>query len=161
MRDTKVPFIMFSKKKNTSKLDSDQRQMYENARARALQKKRLFQHFVIFLVGGVLLIILNVVIGYREDFKPLGYNWFVWAILLWTFFFLIHVINVWVTSSFMGKEWEQKQLEKLVAKQKERIAELQQKVDRDYPLQKSTEDPIITIEKDTEITDPNNPNKNI
>ena len=161
LRDTKVPFIMFSKKKNTSKLDSDQRQMYENARARALQKKRLFQHFVIFLVGGVLLIILNVVIGYREDFKPLGYNWFVWAILLWTFFFLIHVINVWVTSSFMGKEWEQKQLEKLVAKQKERIAELQQKVDRDYPLQKSTEDPIITIEKDTEITDPNNPNKNI
>lgn len=161
LRDTKVPFIMFSKKKNTSKLDSDQRQMYENARARALQKKRLFQHFVIFLVGGVLLIILNVVIGYREDFKPLGYNWFVWAILLWTFFFLIHVINVWVTSSFMGKEWEQKQLEKLVAKQKERIAELQQKVDRDYPLPKSKEDPIITIEKDTEITDPNNPNKNI
>ena len=161
LRDTKVPFIMFSKKKNTSKLDADQRQMYENARARALQKKRLFQHFVIFLVGGVLLIILNVVIGYREDFKPLGYNWFVWAILLWTFFFLIHVINVWVTSSFMGKEWEQKQLEKLVAKQKERIAELQQKVDRDYPLPKSKEDPIITIEKDTEITDPNNPNKNI
>lgn len=161
LRDTKVPFIMFSKKKNTSKLDSDQRQMYENARARALQKKRLFQHFVIFLVGGVLLIILNVVIGYREDFKPLGYNWFVWAILLWTFFFLIHVINVWVTSSFMGKEWEQKQLEKLVAKQKERIAELKQKVDRDYPLPKSTEDPIVTIEKDSGVTDPNNPNKNI
>ncbi len=143
MVDTKVPFIMFSKKKNTSKLDADQRQLYENARARALQKKRLFQHFVIFLVGAVLLIVLNVVIGYQEDFMPLGYNWFVWAILAWSFFFFIHVINVWVTSSFMGKEWEQKQLEKLVARQKERIAELQQKVDRDYPLPKDSGNNIV------------------
>ncbi|WP_316928095.1 2TM domain-containing protein [Gillisia marina] len=52
------------------------------------RKKRLFQHFVIFLVGAVLLIVLNVVIGYQEDFMPLGYNWFVWAILAWSFFLL-------------------------------------------------------------------------
>ena len=160
MVDTKVPFIMFSKKKNTSKLDADQRQLYENARARALQKKRLFQHFVIFLVGAVLLIVLNVVIGYQEDFMPLGYNWFVWAILAWSFFFFIHVINVWVTNSFMGKDWEQKQLEKLVARQKERIAELQKQVDRDYPLMKEPVEPII-IEKekprniDSDTTDKN------
>jgi magnesium-transporting ATPase (P-type) len=151
---------MFSKKKNTSKLDADQRQLYENARARALQKKRLFQHFVIFLVGAVLLIVLNVVIGYQEDFMPLGYNWFVWAILAWSFFFFIHVINVWVTSSFMGKEWEQKQLEKLVAKQKERIAELQQKVDRDYPLSKEPEKPIITDSIEPIIIEPKTTDKN-
>jgi len=132
--NTNVILNMFSKKKNPGKLDSEQRELYENARLRARQKKRLFQHFVIFLVGAVLLIIVNVVIGYREDFMPLGYNWFVWAILLWTFFFLIHVINVFVTSAFMGKEWEQRQLEKLVKKQKDRIAELQQQVDREYPL---------------------------
>ncbi|WP_317129747.1 2TM domain-containing protein [Gillisia hiemivivida] len=160
MVNTKVPLIMFSKKKNTSKLDTDQRQLYENARARALQKKRLFQHFVIFLVGAVLLIVLNVVIGYQEDFMPLGYNWFVWAILAWSFFFFIHVINVWVTSSFMGKEWEQKQLEKLVAKQKERIAELQQKVDRDYPLSKEPENPIITDSTEPRIIEPKTTDKN-
>ena len=160
MVDTKVPFIMFSKKKNTSKLDADQRQLYENARARALQKKRLFQHFVIFLVGAVLLIVLNVVIGYQEDFMPLGYNWFVWAILAWSFFFFIHVINVWVTSSFMGKEWEQKQLEKLVARQKERIAELQQKVDRDYPLPKDSGNNIVIDKTEPRIIDPNTPDKN-
>ena len=159
MVDTKVPFIMFSKKKNPSKLDADQRQLYENARARALQKKRLFQHFVIFLVGAVLLIVLNVVIGYQEDFMPLGYNWFVWAILAWSFFFFIHVINVWVTSSFMGKEWEQKQLEKLVAKQKERIAELQQRVDRDYPLSKDLGNNIVIEKTEPKIIDPNTPDK--
>ncbi|TVZ27204.1 2TM domain-containing protein [Gillisia sp. Hel_I_86] len=151
---------MFSKKKNTSKLDSDQRQLYENARARALQKKRLFQHFVIFLVGAVLLIVLNVVIGYQEDFMPLGYNWFVWAILAWSFFFLIHVINVWVTNSFMGKEWEQKQLEKLVARQKERIAELQQQVDHDYPLSKDSGNNIVIDKTEPRVIDPNTPDKN-
>lgn len=125
---------MFSKKKNTSKLDSEQRELYENARRRTKQKKRLFQHFVIFLVGAVILIVLNVVIGFREDFMPLGYNWFVWAILIWTFFFLIHLINVFVTNSFMGKEWEQRQMEKLVKKQRDRIAELDKKVKQDHPL---------------------------
>jgi hypothetical protein len=125
---------MFSKKKNTSKLETDQRELYETARRRTVQKRRLFQHFVIFLVGAVLLIILNVVIGYRQDIKPLGYDWFVLAILIWTFFFLVHLINVFVTDSFMGKKWEQRQLEKLVRKQKDRIAELQKKVDLNHPL---------------------------
>lgn len=134
---------MFSKKKNPSKLDPDQRELYENARRRTLQKKRLFQHFVVFLVGAVLLIVLNVVIGYREDYTPLGYNWFVWAILIWSFFFLIHAINVFVTNSFMGKEWEQRQMEKLVKKQRERIAELEKKVERDYPLPQKNQEPTL------------------
>jgi len=138
---------MFSKKKNTSKLETDQRELYETARRRTVQKRRLFQHFVIFLVGGILLIILNVVIGYRQDFTPLGYDWFVLAILIWIFFILVHLINVFVTDSFMGKKWEQRQLEKLVRKQKDRIAELQKKVDLNYPLpsnndEKSTSDII-------------------
>ncbi len=147
---------MFSKKKNTSKLETDQRELYEYARRRTVQKRRLFQHFVIFLVGAVILIILNVVIGYRQDFTPLGYDWFVLAILIWTFFILVHFINVFVTDSFMGKKWEQRQLEKLVRKQKDRISELQKKVDLNYPLpsnidEKSTSD--IIAKRDFGITD--------
>ncbi len=125
---------MFSQKKSSSKLEPDQRELYENARRRTKQKKRLFLHFVIFLVGAVLLIVLNVVIGFREDFKPLGYDWFVWAILLWTFFFLVHVVNVFITSSFMGKEWEKRQMDKLVEKQRKRIEELERKVHLQHPL---------------------------
>ena len=127
---------MFSKKKNTSKIDYEQRELYENARKRAGQKKRLFQHFVFFLIGAVILIVLNVVIEYKVDFKPLGQNWFVWAILLWGLIFLIHFFNVLVVDSFMGKDWEAKQVDKLVKKQKERIAELQDKVERDHPAPK-------------------------
>lgn len=125
---------MFSQKKSSPKLEPDQRELYENARRRTKQKKRLFLHFVIFLVGAVLLIVLNVVIGFREEVMPLGYNWFVWAILLWTFFFLIHVVNVFITSSFMGKEWEKKEMDKLVEKQRRRIEELDIKVQKQHPL---------------------------
>lgn len=142
---------MFSKKKNPSKLDLEQRELYENARRRTLQKKRLFQHFVIFLVGAVLLIVLNVVIGYKEEFMPLGYNWFVWAILIWTFFFLIHLFNVFVTNSLMDKEWEQRHMEKLVQKQRDRIREMELQVEKEHPLpsEKRQEEPIRIRKENT------------
>lgn len=149
---------MSSKKKSSSKLDSEQRELYETARRRTVQKKRLFQHFVIFLVGAVLLIVINVVIGYREDFMPLGYNWFVWAILIWAFFFLVHLLNVFVINSFMNKEWEQRQLEKLVRKQQDRILQLQKKVEKDHPLPQEEQKPAPTrISKN----DPRNPDQPI
>ncbi|HKJ47899.1 MAG TPA: 2TM domain-containing protein [Christiangramia sp.] len=140
---------MFSKKKNTSKVDYEQRELYENARKRAKEKKRLFQHFVVFLIGAVFLIVLNVVIGYQEEFKPLGYNWFVWAVLLWTLIFLVHFFNVFIVNSFMGKDWEAKQVDKLVKKQREKIAQLQEKVERDHPLPKErkTIDPATTSKR--------------
>lgn len=155
--NTNVPLNMFSKKKNTSKLNFEQREIYDYARKRVLQKKRLFQHFVVFLVGAVLLIVINVVIGYKEDYKPLGYNWFVWAILIWSFFFFVHLLNILVINSFMGKEWEQRQLERLVQRQKERITELENKVDRDHPIPERQNDPApIKIERKDKI-DPNRP----
>ncbi len=147
---------MFSKKKNTSKVDYEQRELYENARQRAKQKKRLFQHFVLFLIGAVFLIVLNVVIGYKEEFKPLGYNWFVWAVMLWALLFLIHFFNVFLVNSFMGKEWEAKQLDRLVKKQKERIAKLQEKVERDHPLppERKHEEPKNEPPKRIDPSDP-------
>lgn len=140
---------MFSKKKSSSKLDLEQREMYEYARKRTIQKRRLFQHFVVFLVGGVLLIVINVVIGYREEWKPFGYNWFVWAILIWSLLFFVHLINVWVINSFMGKEWEQKHIERLVRKQKDKIEELQLQVEKDHPFPTSNPGQILPEERKT------------
>lgn len=113
---------MFSKTKKTERIDSEQREQYEYARARIVQKKRLMRHFIIFLVGSLLLIIINPVLGYGDDFFI--HNWFVWAILIWTFLLLIHVFNVFITHKFMGKEWEDRQLEKLKIIQHQRISEI-------------------------------------
>ncbi len=125
---------MFSKAKKTERIDAEQREQYEYARRRIKQKKNLMRHFILFLVGSVLLIIIDPILGYGNE--TLFQNWFVWAILIWTFIFLVHLFNVFVMNKFMDKEWEDRQLEKLKARQAERMAELQKKVDTELQLPK-------------------------
>lgn len=120
---------MFSKKKPNPEVDIEQHELLENAQRRIKQKKRLFTHFVIFLIGSVFLVLINKILKYGES-----YDWFIWAITAWAFLFIIHAFNVFVTSKFMGQDWERQQREKLVAKQKQRIAELQKEIETDFPL---------------------------
>lgn len=120
---------MFSKSKNPERIDSEQREQYDYARKRIRQKKNLMRHFIVFLAGSVLLIIINPLLGIGKDFFIK--NWFAWAILIWALLFLVHVLNVYILNSFMDKEWEDRQLEKLKARQEKRIAALQAKLDAD------------------------------
>lgn len=117
---------MFSKNKNTSEIDRDQHELLEHAHQRIKQKKRLYYHFVIFLIGSVFLIIINKVLKYGES-----YNWFVWAITLWAFLFVFHLFNVFITHKFLGQKWERQQREKLVAKQKAKIEKLTREVEQE------------------------------
>jgi len=122
---------MFSKNKNKQELDLEQHELLENAQKRIKQKKRLYVHFVIFLIGSVFLIFVNKILNYWDT-----YDWFIWAITFWAFLFVVHAFNVFVTQKFMGQDWERSQREKLVAKQKKRIAELQKEIDTDFPMSK-------------------------
>ena len=113
-------------------------ELMEKVRRRIKQKKRLYFHFVFFLVGSVFLIIINKVLHFKEE-----YNWFVWAIVLWTFLLIIHVFNVYVTHKFLGKEWEQRQREKLIEKQRAKIAEMEQEVKAAFPSAKDRNIPPL------------------
>ncbi|NAS29381.1 hypothetical protein GTQ40_00210 [Flavobacteriaceae bacterium R38] len=119
---------MFSKNKNTSEIDQEQYELIKNAENRIRQKKRLYYHFVIFLIGSVFLIIINKVLRYGEN-----YNWFIWAITFWAFLFVLHIINVFITRKFLGKDWEQSQREKLIAKQKAKIEKIRMEVEKEFP----------------------------
>ena len=130
---------MFGKKKNTPHIDKEQLELIENAQRRVRQKKRLFTHFVFFLVGSVILIIANTVLGIAKEFKLFGIEWFVFAILLWLFFFLYHLFNVYVTNKFMGKDWEQTQLDKLVSQQQARIEKLKAEFAKEETLMAQSE----------------------
>lgn len=114
---------MFSKDKNTSKLNVEQHELVENAQKRIQQKKRLYTHFVVFLVGSVFLVLINKILKYGQE-----YDWFIWAITFWAFLFILHLFNVFVTNKFMGKAWERSQREKLVQKQKQRIAKMEKEL---------------------------------
>ena len=115
---------MFGKKKPIPAIDKDQLELIENAQQRIKQKKRLYAHFVIFIIGAIFLIIANTVLGIGKDLKFFEVDWFVYAILFWLFFFLYHAFNVFITNKFMGKAWEKQQLNKLVAQQQVRIEKL-------------------------------------
>lgn len=115
---------MFGKKKSIPQIDKDQLELIENAQKRIKQKKRLYIHFVVFLIGALFLILANTILGIGEDIKLFGIDWFVFAILAWLFLLVYHFFNVFVTHKFMGKAWEQQQLDKLVAKQQERIEKI-------------------------------------
>ena len=118
-----------SKNKNKSELDLQQHELLENAQKRVKQKKRLYVHFVVFLIGSIFLIFINKILNYYDT-----YDWFIWAITFWAFLFIIHAFNVFVTQKFMGQAWERDQREKLVAKQKKRIAENQKEIETDFPI---------------------------
>ena len=130
---------MFGKKKQEAQIDKEQLELITNAQNRIKQKKRLYIHFVVFLIGSIALIVMNTVLGIGKDFTLFGKEWFVFAILIWICFLVYHLFNVYVTHKFLGKEWETKQLNKLVSIQKSRIAELKNQVEKDYPLPVNTE----------------------
>ncbi|MEX0997493.1 MAG: dihydrofolate reductase [Flavobacteriaceae bacterium] len=118
--------------KNNDIQKNEDREQFLYAQERIRQKKRLNIHFVVFLIGAAIIIVLDQLMEVGKDVLP--QNWYIWAILIWTFFFLIHAFNVHITNRFMGKKWENEQLDKLKAKQQKRIDELQKQVKKEMPL---------------------------
>jgi len=122
---------MFTKDKNKAELNLEQHQLLETAQDRIKQKKRLYSHFVVFLIGSVFLVLINKIFKVGEQ-----YDWFIWAITFWAFLFIVHVFNVFITQKFLGKDWERNQRERLVRLQRERISAIQKEIETDFPLSK-------------------------
>ena|SRR5690554_701208 len=117
-------------------MEQNNYELYENARKRIKQKRHLFVHFVLFAVGSIFLLILEKLFNVGAT-QP---NWSYWIILAWAFLFILHFINVFITKRFMNKQWEREEIEKLVAKQKRRIDELQKRVEQQYKPEEQPSD---------------------
>jgi dihydrofolate reductase len=138
---------MFGKKKNIPQIDTEQLELIQNAQRRIKQKKRLYTHFVTFLIGSLFFILANIILGIGESFKILKIDWFVFAILAWLFIFLYHAFNVFITHKFMGTDWEKNQLDKLVSQQQQRIGKLKEKFVKEESLIAQSEVYNETINK--------------
>lgn len=125
---------MFGKKKKKPQVDQAELELLKNAQLRIKQKKGVYTHFILFVIGSVCLILANLVLGIGETVTIFNTHWFVTAIAVWFLLFLYHAFNIFITSSFMGKQWQDEQLSQLVAKQKAKISELQKQVDKEHPL---------------------------
>lgn len=108
-------------------METEQHQQYEYARKRLNQKKGLYFHFVLLILGSIFMGIAN----YFDVFK-IAQNWAIWVITLWFFLFALHFIKVFITDRFMNKNWEREQIDKLVEKQKAKMEQLQKQVLDDF-----------------------------
>ena len=109
--------------------DKEQYEIYEKARKRTKQKKGLYFHFILFLIGSVFFVVLNKIIKYKPEL-----DWFVWAILIWLFILIVHFINVFVMNRFFGKEWVRIQTEKLIEKHQIKLDKLEISLDKEGAL---------------------------
>ncbi len=125
----------------------NQHEQYENARKRTKQKKRLYFHFFLFIIGSVFLAIANKFFGFGDQFIA---DWYIIAILIWSFLFIMHVVNVYITNRFFNKEWERIQTDKILAKHDKKIVKLEKKVLKEERFKESTasrqkKNQVITI----------------
>ena len=123
-----------SKKKQASVIDLEQKEMIENAQKRIKQKRGLFTHFIVFLVGSVGLVIISQVLMDTSPGQIAGIDWWVWVIFVWLLLLIYHAFKVFITNRLLGPEWEKKQYDRLVEKQKNRIDKIKTKVAKEYPL---------------------------
>ncbi len=105
-------------------MNTEQHELYEYARIRIIQKKSLYFHFIVFLLGSLFLFIANKWLHIGEPT-----NWFIWIITVWFFIFILHFIKVFITESFMNKKWERDQINKLMALQEKKIEQLKKDIE--------------------------------
>lgn len=109
-------------------MEKELHEQYEYARRRIKQKKRLYFHFVVFVLGSLALFL-----GHNFLNSALVTKWYLWIITLWLFLFILHFIKVFITDRFMNKDWERDQIDRLVALQKKKIEQLQIQIANDEP----------------------------
>ncbi|WP_395050081.1 2TM domain-containing protein [Flavobacterium sp.] len=105
-------------------MEKEQHELYEYARKRLNQKKALYFHFVLLILGSIFLCIANhfLIFGFT-------FNWSIWVITFWLFLFILHFIKVYITDRFMNKKWEREQVDRLVAQQQRKIDQLQTQIE--------------------------------
>jgi dihydrofolate reductase len=130
---------MIFRRKNKTTINDRQIDMVDYARARIRQKKRLYFHFVAFLFVSLVMVILNIGLGYGAQIQPFGFPWVLSVALLWAVFLLLHLFQVYVTRRFMNPAWEKEQIKTLVGLQEARIEKIKRKLDKEASLQAGAE----------------------
>ncbi len=109
-------------------MDSEQHEIYEYARRRIKQKKGLYFHFILFFLGSVFFFIVNRWLNIGEPT-----NWYIWVVTLWFFIFILHFIKIFITDSFMNKNWEREQINRLMTMQEKKIEKIKNEIDNKNP----------------------------
>lgn len=120
---------MIFKQKKKPTLDPEQHELLEHAQKRIRQKKAVFQHLVILVIGSLFFVVINKILKIGDS-----HDWYIWVVLGWSFIWFIHLAQVFITDPFLGRDWERTQRERLLEKQNERIRQIEAEIAKTHPL---------------------------
>ena len=84
---------------------------YEAAKARVKEIRDFYRNLVTYAGVNVLLIIINLITS------P-GNLWFYWVTIFWGIGIVLHASKIFILKDkFLGKEWEEKKIKKMMDKQ--------------------------------------------
>ena len=107
-------------------MEKELHEQYEYARKRLNQKKIIYFHFVLLILGSLFMYIAN-----NFSVFEIKSIWVTWLITFWVFLFVLHFIKVFITDRFMNKNWERNQIDRLIVKQQEKIHQLQNQIEEE------------------------------
>lgn len=108
-------------------MKTEQHELYEYARKRIKQKKKVYFHFVLLFLSSLFLFVATKVFKFNE-----GAHWHIWLITAWLFLFILHFTKVFITDRFMDKNWEREQIDRLVELQRKKIEELSNHINDEH-----------------------------
>lgn len=110
--------------------DINELELLKNAKKRIQQKKMVYYHWVIFILGVIFVGLGAKLTGKFQESS--SYHLYVYTMVFWAFLVSFHTVKVFVLNSVLGKEWETEQRQKLVLLQKTKIQKIQEEAERLY-----------------------------
>lgn len=85
---------------------------YEEAKRHVEAIKGFYIHLFIYILANLVMFLSNITTS------P-GYLWFIWPLIGWGFGLLGHAASVFGLGGFLGKDWEEKKIQKIMEKMEE------------------------------------------
>lgn len=90
----------------------EEKERYERAKKRVEDIKGFYVHLLVYIAVNLGIFLINLLTS------P-GVWWFKWALIGWGMGLAAHGLSVFVFSSIMSKDWEEKKIKELMEKNKE------------------------------------------
>jgi hypothetical protein len=86
---------------------------YQKAKDRVQEVKGFYAHATMFALANIALVILNLATLKKND----GVIWFIWPLIGWGIGLAVHAISVFGIGPFLGKAWEERQIQRELDRQ--------------------------------------------
>tara|TARA_S200000501_G_scaffold363646_1_gene394792 strand:+ start:28 stop:912 length:885 start_codon:yes stop_codon:yes gene_type:complete len=123
---------MFSDK--TSHIDDNTIELLENAQNRVRQKRNVYRHFIFYLFISGFVLFIDLALSVGESLIFFNYSWSIWVVLIWSFIFIYHLFDVFVSKRIISKKWIAVQKSHLIKVQQEKIRSLKKDIEKESKI---------------------------